>query len=125
MPARQPYLSTISFLRNHKLKPKKSLGQNFLISQKAILKIVESANIKKDETIVEIGPGTGALTKELSKKAKKVIAIEKDCNLAKTLKKDLQNLRNIDIKEQDILKVKLNLKKYKVVASLPYYVRSY
>jgi 16S rRNA A1518/A1519 N6-dimethyltransferase RsmA/KsgA/DIM1 with predicted DNA glycosylase/AP lyase activity len=61
-----------------KLKPKKSLGQHFLQSPSALQKIIEAANIKPGEIILEIGPGTGILTSELLKTGAKVIAIEKD-----------------------------------------------
>ena len=73
-----------------KIKPKKSLGQNFLIDKNIISFIVDAGNIKKDDTLIEVGPGTGNLTKEIvSRKFKKLILIEKDKNLSIELKKNL------------------------------------
>src|SRR5210317_1605863 len=87
-------------------KAKKSLGQNFLIDQNIINKIINIVEIK-DKSILEIGPGTGNLTKNiLKKKPKKLIVIEKDNNLAETLKKKLDN--DIKIINDDVLKVDEN-----------------
>ena len=88
------------------IKAKKSLGQNFLIDQNIIEKIIHSVEIK-DKTILEIGPGTGNLTKNiLKKKPKKLIVIEKDNELAKFLNKDLGT--EIKIINDDILKIDEN-----------------
>ena len=67
------------------IKPKKSLGQNFLVSQKDLNKIVNAADLKSSDTVVEIGPGTGLLTKLLAERAKSVIAVEKDRHLTNFL----------------------------------------
>lgn len=66
--------------------PKKSLGQNFLINQHIVEKIIKIADLKCDETVVEVGPGFGVLTKELLKHCKRVIAIEKDERLYMSLR---------------------------------------
>ena len=88
------------------IRAKKSLGQNFLIDQNVIDKIVNITEIS-NKSILEIGPGTGNLTKNiLTKKPKKILVIEKDNNLAKLLKKDLGT--NIEIINKDILKVNEN-----------------
>jgi 16S rRNA (adenine1518-N6/adenine1519-N6)-dimethyltransferase len=88
------------------IKAKKSLGQNFLIDQNIIDKIINIVEIK-DKSILEIGPGTGNLTKNiLKKKPKKLIVIEKDNNLAESLKKKLDN--DIKIINDDVLKVNEN-----------------
>jgi len=88
------------------IKAKKSLGQNFLIDQNIIDKIINTVEIK-DKSILEIGPGTGNLTKHiLKKKPKKLIVIEKDNDLAKLLKKNLDN--DINIINNDILKIDEN-----------------
>jgi len=88
------------------IKPKKSLGQNFLIDQNIIDKIIHTVEIK-DKSILEIGPGTGNLTKNiLKKKPKKLIVIEKDNNLAESLKKNLNG--DIKIINDDVLKTEEN-----------------
>jgi 16S rRNA (adenine1518-N6/adenine1519-N6)-dimethyltransferase len=102
-------------------KPKKSLGQNFLIDQNIIDKIINTVEIK-DKSVLEIGPGTGNLTKNiLIKKPKKLIVIEKDNDLAESLKKDLED--NIMIINDDVLKVdenKLDVDVLTVFGNLPY-----
>ena len=103
------------------IKAKKSLGQNFLIDQNIIEKIINIINIK-DKTILEIGPGTGNLTREiLKKRPKKIIVIEKDKNLVKLLKNDFGS--TISIINQDVLKVNENFlekEKLTVFGNLPY-----
>ena len=103
------------------IKAKKSLGQNFLIDQNIIEKIINIINIK-DKTILEIGPGTGNLTRKiLKKKPKKIIVIEKDKNLVKLLKNDFGS--SISIINQDVLKVNENFlekEKLTVFGNLPY-----
>ena len=103
------------------IKAKKSLGQNFLIDQNIIEKIINIINIK-DKTILEIGPGTGNLTRKiLKKKPKKIIVIEKDKNIVKLLKNDFGS--SISIINQDVLKVNENFlekEKLTVFGNLPY-----
>jgi 16S rRNA (adenine1518-N6/adenine1519-N6)-dimethyltransferase len=103
-------------------RAKKSLGQNFLINPKVAERIALEADISKNDTVLEIGPGTGNLTKYLLTRAKKVIAIEKDDNLAdnleKKFKKEIENKKLVLIKE-DILKFNFS-QKYKIVANIPY-----
>lgn len=106
-------------------KAKKSLGQNFLKSQKALLKMCEAGNLSLDETILEIGPGKGALTEKLLAKGVKVMAVEKDDSLVCFLKERFKNeikkgqlvLINKDVLEFSIPK---NIKKYKLIANIPY-----
>ena len=87
-----------------KIIPKKSLGQNFLINQGILEKIVSAAELKKNDTILEIGHGIGNLTKLLSEKAGRVIAIEKDHRLIEGLQEKFQNT-NVEIIEADVLKL--------------------
>jgi 16S rRNA (adenine1518-N6/adenine1519-N6)-dimethyltransferase len=115
-----------------KISPKKSLGQHFLRSRGALEKIINAANVKKDDVILEVGPGEGVMTEELVKLAKKVIAIEKDQRAIEVLKEKFKKeikagkllLIEKDILEADIKKImsKSFLSKYKVVANIPYYI---
>jgi len=105
-----------------KVIPKKSLGQNFLIDNSIINSIVEAGNLSNEDNIIEIGPGTGNLTKKiLSKKPKKLFVIEKDSILAKELKNKFDN--KINILNEDILKIderKLLHDRIIVFGNLPY-----
>lgn len=105
--------------------PKKSLGQNFLRDPKILGKIADFAQIEKGDTVVEVGPGEGTLTKLLLEKSKKVIAIEKDDLLAEKLKEKFQReiLDNrLQIIGADILDYNLTSKNYKLVGNIPYYI---
>lgn len=106
-----------------KIVAKKKFGQNFLIDTKIQSDIVNVADIRKDETVVEVGPGTGAITKLLVKKAKKVIAYEIDRNLISLLKNSIKD-ENFELLNQDFLESKLPKTPYKVVANIPYYITS-
>ena len=110
-------------------RPSKHYGQNFLINKGVLEKIIEFSNIKKDDVVLEVGPGPGALTKEISKKAAKVIVIEKDRNMIKVLEKvlDIEKIENVDIINEDVLKLdleELEIKNYKLIANIPYYITS-
>ena len=119
--------SLLSFLKEIGVKPLKFLSQNFLIDKNIIKKIVGSANIKEDDLILEIGPGPGALTKEIASISSNIIAVEKDRTFAKYLSK---NVGNIAIYEDDFLTFPLREvliaknKKAKVIANLPYHIAS-
>ncbi len=108
---------------------KKSLGQNFLINAGVLEKIVSAAELEKDDTVLEIGPGTGNLTKLLSEKAGRVVAIEKDRRFIEELKEKFKNT-NVEIVEGDILKFQprdyvLLDNKYTLVGNIPYYITSH
>lgn len=124
----------IKYLKQNKLWAKKSLGQNFLVDLRVLDKIIAAAELKKSDTVLEIGPGMGILTTELIKKVNRVIAIEKDDKLADKLKLITQNSKLITI-EGDVLdldlvklmklvKLKANKASYKLVANIPYYITS-
>ena len=108
----------------------KSLGQNFLVDQNILDKIVDAAQITKEDVVFEIGTGIGTLTYELAMRAKKVVAIEIDKNLIPILEETLADCDNVKIVNQDILKTDiLELaeehspnRPIKVVANLPYYI---
>ncbi|MEA3293327.1 MAG: 16S rRNA (adenine(1518)-N(6)/adenine(1519)-N(6))-dimethyltransferase RsmA [Patescibacteria group bacterium] len=116
-----------NLVKKYNLLPKKSLGQNFLISQQILKKIIKASSIQKNDIVLEVGPGLGTLTKELSQKAKKVIAIEKDEKMFEILREELRDYKNVEFIQRDILKIKidelkLKSKKYKITANLPYYI---
>lgn len=108
---------------------KKSLGQNFLNNEKIINNIVSSCDFDKDTIILEIGPGEGALTLELVKKAPYVIIYEIDNRLEKILRHKLKDHNNFNLIMEDFLQSdvkkeveRFNDKKIKVIANLPYYI---
>ncbi len=105
------------------MKAKKHLGQNFLFDPTILKKIVAAAKISKEDTVVEIGPGPGRLTKILAENAKKVIAIELDRELYKKLKSDTAKCENVELVHGNALKYPYEeLSKFKVVANIPYYI---
>lgn len=124
------YKETMFILNKYNISASKSLGQNFLINDEVIEKIVESANISNEDLIIEIGPGLGTLTKRLLEKAKKVIAIELDKRMISILQERFSLYDNFKLINDDILKVNLNeiiqnekdIKEVKIVANLPYYI---
>lgn len=113
-------------LKRKGFTPNKRLSQNFLVVQGPVLQLLRAADLQKEDLVLEIGPGLGVLTKELAKHAKRVLAIEKDRGLARSLKEDFARLSNVEIIEGDILRLKvghLEVKLpsgYKVVANLPF-----
>ena len=109
-------------LKNHNLAPIHKLGQNFLINERALTLLLNSADLKKEDTILEIGPGLGVLTKELAKKAKKVIAVEKDRRLIPVLKDILSSFKNIELINKDIRDIEIKENNYKIVSNLPFYI---
>ena len=118
--------NTIDFIKFYGVDIKKKYGQNFLIDNNIIKKIVDAVEVKNDDVIIEIGPGLGALTQFLFN-AKKIIAIEIDNDLIKVLKERFISQKNFEIINADILK--LNLKELvmpyqhvKIVSNLPYYI---
>lgn len=124
------YNETKSIMKKYGIYANKSLGQNFLIDENVVESIVNSANITNEDLVIEIGPGLGTLTKELLKKAGKVICIELDTKMIKILQDRFENLEVIN---NDVLKVDFNslinqemcktsIKKVKIVANLPYYI---
>lgn len=113
---------------NRKPYAKKSFGQNFLVDPNYIDKIIAALNPQKDETIIEIGAGRGALTEKLISKAGKVIAIELDRDLIPMLREKFGRFENFQLIEQDALKIDFleifntESRRLKLVANLPYYI---
>jgi 16S rRNA (adenine1518-N6/adenine1519-N6)-dimethyltransferase len=101
-------------------KPNNKLDQNFIINESVILNVIDTIKPDKKETILEIGPGLGFLTKELLKRSKKVIAIEKDPLMVEILKKEIID-DNLEIINQDFLEIDLKKLKFdKIVGFIPY-----
>jgi 16S rRNA (adenine1518-N6/adenine1519-N6)-dimethyltransferase len=117
-----------ALLDEHAVQPKKSLGQNFIHDPNTLDKIVSIANLSESDKVLEIGPGTGALTTRLAKAARQVIAVELDDRLQPVLDEVLTPYPNVWVIYQDILTVDLprllRPEPYVVVANLPYYVTS-
>ena len=119
-------------LRKFGLKPRKGLGQHFLVDGEVLEAIISAAKVTPDDLVVEVGPGLGILTEALARKAGGVIAIELDDKLAALLKKTLASFENVTIVNDDVLNIEpgdlLDRQKlsplYKVVANLPYYITS-
>jgi 16S rRNA (adenine1518-N6/adenine1519-N6)-dimethyltransferase len=115
-------------LRGAGLKARKSLGQNFLVNEAVRDSIIEAAGLSDADTVIEVGPGLGALTEKLAAQAGKVIAVELDDSLAERLKNRLVRFSNIDIINADILGLDPSALTgggtYKVVANIPYYITS-
>lgn len=116
-------------IEKYNIRADKSLGQNFLVDDEAVEKIVESADITKEDLIIEIGPGLGTLTKELLEKAGKVVCIELDKRMVEILKDRFSLYDNFELINDDVLKVdlkeiikKANMANAKIVANLPYYI---
>ena len=116
-------------LRRLGLHARKGLGQHFLVDNKALHRIVATAELGMDDTVVEVGPGLGILTRELAKKAGCVLAVEIDAAMADALRESLSCQRNVDVINADILEytpessVGLD-STYKVVGALPYNIAS-
>jgi len=106
---------------------KKSLGQNFLIDEKALDTIVDAADLYEGDEVVEVGPGTGFLTGRLIQIVKKVTAVELDADMVDILQKQYSLTDNLEVLHADILKTSVEdiaKPRYKVVANIPYYITS-
>ena len=143
-----------SLLISHNLWAKKSLGQNFLVDENALDKIIEAADLKPSDNIIEVGPGTGFLTERLIKQVKHVTSVELDRGMVDLLKERFNGVKNLEIIQSDILNFPISSlsfpvasgdresrvsldprfhggdkmgddgKQYKVVANIPYYITS-
>ena len=120
-------------MKKYNIRANKSLGQNFLINSEVVENIVNSSDIKKEDMVIEIGPGLGTLTKYLLEKAGKVLCVELDTKMIKILNDRFSIYNNFEIINADVLKVDLNevisenkkagiIKNVKIVANLPYYI---
>ncbi len=123
-----PPLDIPRLLRTHGLKPKKGLGQNFLMDSEALQSVVDSAEIPPDAAVLEIGPGLGSLTRCLARAARRVVAVELDAHLLPALREVLAGESNVSIVQGDMLELDpaalMNEDGYLVVANIPYYITS-
>ncbi|PJF22154.1 MAG: 16S rRNA (adenine(1518)-N(6)/adenine(1519)-N(6))-dimethyltransferase RsmA [Phototrophicales bacterium] len=117
-----------ALLDQYDIQPKKSLGQNFLHDPNTLEKIVTTAELMPDDTVVEIGPGTGALTKVLAQQARHVFSVEIDERMRPILESELSAYSNVYLVFEDILKVDVlklvGARDFVVVANVPYYITS-
>jgi len=118
---------TRRLLRQSGLRARKGLGQHFLIDRTVLPAIISAAGLTASDTVIEVGPGPGILTRELAGNAGRVIAVELDDRLADALKKTFASASNVSVVNQNILDIdpsSMTDRPYKVVANLPYYITS-
>jgi 16S rRNA (adenine1518-N6/adenine1519-N6)-dimethyltransferase len=123
-----PPLNAAAILRAHGLRADKALGQNFLQDPSALEKITTAAEIRPTDTVLEVGPGLGALTRHLAVAAKHVVAVELDARLLPALQETISGYANVEIVHGDMLKLSpakiIPVPDYLVVANIPYYITS-
>jgi len=123
-----PVFNVPDLLHRYGLRPDKSLGQNFLIDEAALLRVVDAAGIEADDDVLEIGPGLGGLTRHLAGRARQVVAVEVDGDLLPPLREVLASHPNVRLVHGDILALDpaewLASPGYLVVANIPYYITS-
>ena len=123
-----PPLNAEALLKRHGLRAEKSLGQNFLQDPFALEAIIAAAQIQPTDTVLEIGPGLGSLTRYLSVSANQVIAVELDRKMIRPLQAVLAPYANVRIQQGDILELSpkdlITETDYLVVANIPYYITS-
>ena len=124
------FKNTQEIIKKHNFSIQKKYGQNFLIDEHVLNKIISAAELTEDDYVIEIGPGIGTMTERMAPECKHVTAIEIDKELIPILSETLSGFDNVDIINEDVLKVDLNKliaerndnKPVKVVANLPYYI---
>src|SRR5215210_7346863 len=123
-----PPLNAAALLKRYALRPHKGLGQNFLQDPFALETIVSAAELQPTDTVLEIGPGLGSLTRYLAVAAKEVVAVELDSKLLPALQAVLTPYPNVRLMQGNILKLSpkdlIAEKDYLVVANIPYYITS-
>ena len=133
-------VNVTALLKKYGLRPSKGLGQNFLVDENALQKVVKAAEIRVGDTILEVGPGLGSLTRYLASSAQQVVAVELDQKLLPVLHETLAPFENVEIVIGDILELDpgillesymlkadrspLSALRYMVVANIPYYITS-
>ena len=124
------FKNTQEIIKKHNFSIQKKYGQNFLIDEHVLNKIISAAEFTEDDYVIEIGPGIGTMTERMAPECRHVTAIEIDKELIPILSETLSGFDNVDIINEDVLKVDLNKliaerndnKPVKVVANLPYYI---
>lgn len=118
---------TKQIIKKYEFNFKKNFGQNFLVDERVLDKIVNAADINENDLVIEVGPGIGTLTQAMAKRAGKVVSVEIDKTLVPILGELLENYNNVEIINEDILKVDINeiIARYpgmsvKMAANLPY-----
>ena len=124
------FKNTQEIIKKHNFSIQKKYGQNFLIDEHVLNKIIAAAELTEDDYVIEVGPGIGTMTERMAPECRHVTAIEIDKELIPILSETLSGFDNVDIINEDVLKVDLNKliaerndnKPVKVVANLPYYI---
>jgi 16S rRNA (adenine1518-N6/adenine1519-N6)-dimethyltransferase len=113
-------------LSRHHMRPNKSFGQNFLVSRAVLQQMVETAELEASDQVLEVGAGTGVLTRELARKARRVVAVELEENMLALLAKTTSDFSNIELVARNLLYLNpeevFGHARYKLVANLPYYI---
>ena len=121
-------LNIFPLMKKYGIKPKKSLGQNFLIEPAGLNKVIDAAQLQAEDEVLEIGAGLGSLTYLLAQSVRQVVAVEIDKAVLPPLREALTNFENVQIIEGDILEKNpdelMQGKDYVVVANIPYYISS-
>ena len=122
------YLDIFPLIQKYQVQPKKTLGQNFLVDPNGLSKVLKAAEVRPEETVLEIGAGLGSLTYLLAQQAKQVVAVELDKRLIPPLTEAVADFDNVTIKQGDMLALSpdalLGAERYVVVANIPYYITS-
>ncbi|HKZ93344.1 MAG TPA: 16S rRNA (adenine(1518)-N(6)/adenine(1519)-N(6))-dimethyltransferase RsmA [Candidatus Bathyarchaeia archaeon] len=117
------YRETLNTLRRHRIFARKRLGQNFTVDDSVLQSLITHADVNANDTVLEVGPGLGTLTRLLASKAKKVITVEIDPKLILVLRRQISHLQNVEVVENDVLKA--NIPRFdKVVSTPPYSISS-
>lgn len=123
-----PPINVSRLLRDYGIRPDKSLGQNFLQDDAALRKIISVSQIAPSDTVLEIGPGLGSLTRYLAVTAKDVVAVELDESLLPILSNVIKEFNNVTVIRGDILRIPIadlvKAESYRVIANIPYYITS-
>lgn len=122
--------ATMEIVKKHEFRFNKSLGQNFLIDDNIIDKIISGSGVKDGDNVIEVGPGIGTLTREIAARADKVMAVEIDKNLIPILKDTMEDYENFNVVNEDIIKADIKglIEEHldggpvKLIANLPYYI---
>ncbi len=128
------FQQTKKLCKLYNIRPARSMGQNFLIKESVYRKVIDSADLNKDDIVLEVGSGLGFLTEMLARRVKRVIAVELDDKLAEALRQrlDEQGIRNAEVVNDNIFNIEYSMlniaqrakKSYKIVANIPYNITS-